>query len=563
MNPSFCPESLAAKISRQFVPLFVGWLFALFALSLVPAKAQTSASQAFNLITGWNAIYLEVAPDDPDPNAVFGGGGIEQVSGYFPRLTSAQFTGSGGSGLDFGKEGWLRWNAGASAAPFNTLGKVLPHRAYLIKAKSDTTLTVNGQVRFHRISWTPDAFNFLGFQVEPGNGPTWRQFFEGSPAHDDLLIYELDLANGNWGRVATASSQIESGKAYWVYCQGGSDHQGPIDLDFPDFGQLSFGKATDVISLDVRNDSLASKIVSVSQNSGLVFDYAVQLLSEGRTNWLDLSSGASIGPLAPNVSSVFRIALDRLASPLNPQGDAIITFQSAGMRLRVPAYAETLVAGTQLNGLWVGNVTIDKVSQISRQGASARGTPTPAGGKFNMRMILHAGSGGVKLLKEVSVMRKKTPEPDGQYRRVLITRDSLLPDYGGIVKRGGKLVGQRISSPFYHFTGTELALSGGGVSLGGDVSGTVVLPANHQTNPFRHQYHPDHITGREIVREFVVRFTGGEGVESTDQPTQGQRLSGNYSETIFGLVHPNKGDIRLEGTIDLQLVSVIDTLNGE
>jgi len=34
-----------------------------------------------------------------------------------------------------------------------------------------------------------------------------------------------------------------------------------------------------------------------------------------------------------------------------------------------------------------------------------------------------------------------------------------------------------------------------------------------------------------------------------------------YTETIFGLVHPSKGDIKLRGTIDLQLASAIDVLN--
>ena len=127
MKPTLYPLRTVAGALHQRLPLFIGWIASLCAVGIFRADAQTSASQDFNLIEGWNAIYLEVAPDDPDPDVVFGGGDIDQVSGYFPRLTSAQFTGSAPSGgEDFGKKGWLRWDQSPSAVPVQYAWKGSP-----------------------------------------------------------------------------------------------------------------------------------------------------------------------------------------------------------------------------------------------------------------------------------------------------------------------------------------------------------------------------------------------------------------------------------------------------
>ena len=557
-------------------------------ISQIGARAATlgvSETQSITLNSGWNAIYLNLDPSDEDPGAVFGslqlGEAIKQVWTYVPRLTSAQFTGSGVSVADFGKEGWLEWKnpkhvdniqPGLSTAQneaffarLNTLGKILPHQAYLVELKQTSVtskiLSVAGEVRFNRIAWTPDAFNYIGFQVNPVSPPTFLQFFEGSSAHKDRLFYKLTA--GKWQRAAPAE-RIESGRGYWIFCRGGSDHQGPVDIKFPGTDQLDFGKTTDTIALDLRNTSAGSKTINVSMRdpSGLELNRAIELLSEGRTNWMPLSAApTSIGPQAPGVSSMLRLTVDRDPAKLIGKRASTVVIESAGMQFRIPVFAEQLTPGGQINGLWVGNVTINQVSQISRQGAAAKGNPTPAGGEFNMRIVLHAASsGGVKLLKEVSLMRKKSPGPDGLYENVLITRDNLIPSFSGVLRRGDGLVGERISTPFYQFAGTELPVAGS-LGLGGRLTGTVVLPATDPTNPFRHLYHPDHIAGREITREIVIHFTGGEGVEVGEKPTQGQRLTGVYTETIFGLVHPSKGDIKLRGTIDLQLASAIDVLN--
>lgn len=89
------------------------------------------------------------------------------------------------------------------------------------------------------------------------------------------------------------------------------------------------------------------------------------------------------------------------------------------------------------------------------------------------------------------------------------------------------------------------------------------LPASHPTNPFRHAKHPDHTVGIDITRKIRVDFDAGVPSRS---PTGVDRVTGIYREEVFGLHKPlgpesNTG-LKVEGTFELNRVSLIDTLNS-
>ena len=98
------------------------------------------------------------------------------------------------------------------------------------------------------------------------------------------------------------------------------------------------------------------------------------------------------------------------------------------------------------------------------------------------------------------------------------------------------------------------------------LSGTIVLPANHPTNPFRHRRHPDHTVGFNIERRLRFDFSG-EGLETGSFGVD--TIRGIYREEVFGLHKPlgpdpseNPIGLRVEGTFELNRISLIDTLNA-
>jgi len=113
---------------------------------------------------------------------------------------------------------------------------------------------------------------------------------------------------------------------------------------------------------------------------------------------------------------------------------------------------------------------------------------------------------------------------------------------------------------------TNLTINAGG-SLGDPgLAGTISLPSSHPTNPFRHPKHPDHVRGFDIVRNIRLDFYGAEHQPGAKN-SEVDRIAGLYREEIFGLHKPlgQQSDIglKIEGTFELNRISLIDTLNAQ
>lgn len=99
------------------------------------------------------------------------------------------------------------------------------------------------------------------------------------------------------------------------------------------------------------------------------------------------------------------------------------------------------------------------------------------------------------------------------------------------------------------------------------LKGTVFLPANHPTNPFRHRRHPDHTTGFDITRELEISFSSGSADPLSPIGFGVQQISGALKEEIHGLYKPLGTDPSTPiglisiGAFELQRISLIDTLN--
>jgi hypothetical protein len=100
------------------------------------------------------------------------------------------------------------------------------------------------------------------------------------------------------------------------------------------------------------------------------------------------------------------------------------------------------------------------------------------------------------------------------------------------------------------------------------LTGTIRLPANHPTNPFRHFRHQDHTTGFDITRNIRIDFDAQASTNEMVSVAYGvSSITGMYREEVFGLHKPlgaNKDTgLKTEGRFQLNRISRIDTLNAQ
>ncbi len=204
----------------------------LLAVLLVPlySPAGLLRTQTITLEQGWNAVYLEVDPVDLDPAVVFTNSPVDQVAVYVAASSPAQFMTDPSADMP-AEAGWGVWyEPNRPDAFLRTLFALHGQQAYLIHATSNATIRVTGSVALPDIKWKSDAYNLVGFSVVSPGAPTFAQFFAGSPAHAHDRIYRL--ADGAWRRVTAPDAEcMRSGEAFWIYCDGASNYQGPLQVE--------------------------------------------------------------------------------------------------------------------------------------------------------------------------------------------------------------------------------------------------------------------------------------------------------------------------------------------
>lgn len=189
-------------------------------------------SQVLALHRGWNAVFLEVDPLNPEPGQVFAGLPVDIAAGFYARTASAQYVTNPDANM-YKRAGWGVWYGPDRADGFlSTLHAISGQRAYLLHATDDCIWEVTGNVVRLTTRWQPDAFNLVGFPVASRGGPTFAEFFGGSRAHAHNRIYVLE--NDVWRRVNDPTAEsMRSGEAFWIYCDGSSSYQGPLRIEPP------------------------------------------------------------------------------------------------------------------------------------------------------------------------------------------------------------------------------------------------------------------------------------------------------------------------------------------
>ncbi len=587
------PPRLRGYASR----LILAICFALLGLQHLPAQFVT---QTLTLQPGWNAVYLEVQPTNNSAGAVFAGLPVASVWTRTERVASVDFIQSP-SEEAFNQAGWRRWfHPSRSEAFLNNLFAVFANQAYLVRSTNATPIVwqITGRPSLRQRDWVPDTYNLRGLPVDPATPPTFVNFFRHSPAHYSAAsgqlqnIYRLNSGTGQWQLVAP-TSPVESGAAYWIYCQGASDYQAPLTARVEVSDGLDFGDGTTELSLRLRNltptpaNALVRDFMDSTNGILSVYQFSPTLGSQ----WSPLPDPLAVA-LASRGDSRLRLAVRRQDLNADSHTTVLEIRNGGGTRLLVPVAVEKFTdvaaaggvaaagAAEPLAGLWIGTATINAVSEVH----SANPTnPTPTKSELNLRLLLHVDAAGqTRLLKEVLQMWRNgtftndgsgnlVVDKPGQY--VLLTDDTIIPMFSGATLRDGESVGRRVSTIGYDFpsspTNNFLNLAGS-FAMGQSLTGTLTLPPDHPTNPFKHKYHPDHdnlnpqFNGPKVesyspTRQIELSFASSPPGGSPAVPDFGyNEMGGVYRESITGI---HKNTIRVSGTFRLSRVSQIAELN--
>jgi hypothetical protein len=479
---------------------------------------------------------------------------------------------------------WFAWFPTNHPQSFlKSLHRIQGGRAYLVKladGATPVTWTVRGRPAIPFYKWYPNSFNLAGFFIDPDNQPTFKSYFASARAFNNQPVYTL-TPDGHWEQVSDLSAtKIEPGKAYWVKCNGHSDFAGPITLVNTSSDGVVFDSYRLEEEVRIKNNTTASRNLKIRVNSIESGDpgsrpKAVPLAywnaepDKQRFMWDPVPEELSY-TLNPEREWPFRLVVRR-SNMTDPDGTyrSIITVTDGeGTRLRIPVSANPLPKAASLasvplprDGLWVGRVKLDRVSQVN-----VSDTPAPTPSPLLFRLIIHQGSNGaVRLLQHVTVMQKTSGT---ETNMILVTNDALIPQLGGgQITSDDERLGHRFSSVVFGFDQPRtLSYSPASRTL----SDSITIGYNDPVNPFKHLYHPDHNNlenyetvlpegvqsfdvSRAITMTFSTNIIDGASAATWGDTTAG----GTYKETLKGLHHK---PIFVQGTFLLNHVTDVPDL---
>lgn len=562
-------------------------------LSAVAVAQGAATTQTITLKPGWNAVFLEVEPTDSAPPAVFA---------TLDNLTSVWMWNPNTGTVEFIQNPSQLVPNGPTMAGFfpgnptlTNLHAIHGNTAYLIQMSNavpaaGVSFSITGEPAIPRADWKSNSFNFVGFHLAAGSEPLFTDFFAPAPALNGQEIYVLNNTTGTWVKLTGSSTRMKQGEAFWVYCKGSSSFTGPVGLQLEQSDGLHFGASLDEQDLEVKNNALVSRTVSLASSAAaaaMPLYYFKVDTSKNTTEWLPFpEKPAALALTIPaGGSQHLRLGVRRTGLIKDQKYAANLeASDGSGLALRTPVS----VIGIDYAGLWVGEAVVNKVNQprLEDNPATAedeKAIPTKTGSEFNFRLIVYVDSAGhVKLLREVIEMwqnggwlddpnnyGKKIPDPAHPGQFVLLSDDSLVPQYSGAALRDGQPVGRRISAPNFSFD-TPQAMTGT-FGLNQSLTASIALAKDDPLNPFVHQYNPDHgkpefADGKwskpaeemfDITRAVTMQFSDKDGAGN---PLPGipflswgsSDVGGVYKESITGL---HKESINIEGTFLLHRVS--------
>ena len=551
-------------------------LLTLVSLIFVAPTAQAQwQSTTYTLKGGWNSIYLHGDASYATLDKLFDGNlEVLEVWRWNPNPTQVQFT---TSPLlpSAGTPEWSRWvRDGAS----NSLAGMTGPAAYLVKCSGTTADSYSVPIAYKPMppnnSWVRSGANFIGFPSsnKAGNFPTFASYFATFPAAiaSNAKIFKYiggDLGANNPLQVfSTSSERLDRNQAYWFSSEVVGNFYAPVQISLSNSDGLAFGRRRSVITARVMNRTAAVMTLTINPVSSNSPPSGQELVTAGvpltrRTfndqgEWVETPIAAAYDEvIAPNSSVELSFGIDR--SQLNGAADALyasllrFTDSANTFDILIPATART----SSLAGLWIGEALVTAVE--SKPLADA---VKSTGSAFPLRYLIHVSDDGTARVLSQIFMGPMVAAPH---------------DFGLCLSEAGlkadaKSYASRIVATHMPL---DLALgTTGSFAIAGDLTCKIDTPFHDPTNPFVHQYHPDHdnksgqdslLAGQEsydVTRNVTFTFTEAPPSGGSATGWGSSVIGGTYGEVVSGL-HRDSDGLNLSGTFELRRASELGTLN--
>ncbi|RYD36485.1 MAG: hypothetical protein EOP86_05845 [Verrucomicrobiaceae bacterium] len=583
MNSNFEPSSSARApgwLRRALIPLCLGF-------SAAGARAQWISTN-YQLKGGWNAIYLHGEATHATPDALFASEPeVLEVWRWNPNPNPTQFSATPLLPTN-GTPDWSKWVRGG---PSPSLARLTGQAAYLVKCDGAATATHTVNIVQRPLppsaAWVRNGANLLGFPtVDTGNFPTFSSYFATFPAAiaANTKIFKYvggDLSAANPLQIFSPNAEpLDRNKAYWFSSEVVGNFYGPLQITLSSSDGLGFGRQGSVITARVVNRTasvMTLTIQPVSSNSAPAGQESITGPVPLTRRTLDADANPVETPIAsayteviaPQSSMDLSFGIDRGAMTSGAPGAlfaSMLRFTDAAhlTDILLPATARQ----SSLSGLWIGDAQVTAVE--SKPQAD---DVTPAARPFPLRYLLHvADDGKARVLSQV-FMGQLAAAPN---------------DFGLCTKQTG-LKTETLASA-RRLVATHMPLDrvldgtggtgSGSVSIPGVLKRTISLPFNDPTNPFVHQYHPDHdnkdargeplVAGQEsysVTRQVTFTFTSTPPAGSLVTTGWGSSvIGGTYAETIQGLNKDSTGvgtgnGLKLTGTFELRRASELGSIS--
>ena len=543
-------------------------------LLLTSAANAQWVTKTYSLVSGWNGVWLAGDASYTTVSSLFASNAaITEVWRWNPNPDKTEFTQTP-SAPTANSDEWTIWKRDGTETG---LSRMVGNSAYLIRCSASVAVPIKQLVQPPLATWLISGGNFLGFPSGTASAPKMSSYFASYPSASTTVlatpskIYKYiggELDSSNPMLVAPGFETLDANKAYWFNVATVGNFTAPLEYEVASSAGLAFGRTQVAMSVGITNRSTTSLTLTVALGASETAPDSQPAISGGvpltqrvfNSSTNSYTETAMAGSFTVTVPASGRTTLDFGVDRGQMTGAADAFYasilritDSAGLSdVSLPVSGQT----ASFAGLWLVN------TQVSQVGSTVTGSGSSSPQPFPLLFLTHVDSdGNARLLSEAFVGKLTTT---GNPLGICISESRVLGFSASDLKPVRYFACQMPTS-ITSITGT------GAMATGSTLSWAIPILFNDPTNPFVHNYHPDHdnldAKGRALVAG-QESFTIGRNCQFTftAAPPDGNYvagwgttvLGGTYLESISGL---HKQVLQVGGTFRMRRVSEIAAID--